>query len=343
MGGEGGKCYGNNTCDIGLQCLSDLCVEDEDCVPDCGSRECGLDPVCGRQSCGTCDDGFSCQDGECVEGACMPDCGTAECGLDPVCGTQDCGTCDDGFLCQSGKCVENVVSVEMVLIAAGSFWMGCNQDVDQNCDFDEYPYHEVTLSGYHMDKTEVTQSEYKKCVDAGKCGKPGCDWRPAVTPNRPVVCVSWQFASDYCAWAGKRLPTEAEWEKAARGTDGRKYPWGNEDGTCDYAVMDDGGQGCGTDGTWNVCGKSPAGDSPYGLCDMSGNVWEWVSDWYDENYYFNSPSSNPTGPVSGSARVERGGGGGDHGGGNLRATTRFGVGPSDGNLAFLGFRCARSQ
>jgi len=230
----------------------------------------------------------------------------------------------------------------MVLIPSGSFWMGCNSAVDGDCRLNEKPYHEVTLSGYYIEKTEVTQGEYKKCVDAGECGTPSCNWDPTGTPNRPVACVSWQSATDYCTWAGKRLPTEAEWEKAARGTDGRKYPWGNQAATCEYAVMNDGANGCGTGGTWDVCSKSPKGDSPYGLCDMSGNVWEWVSDWYGEGYYSNSPISNPTGPVSGDfGRVSRGGGF-VYGGVLLRASTRFHYYPSD-YFTDLGFRCVIAQ
>jgi len=225
----------------------------------------------------------------------------------------------------------------MKLVASGSFWMGCNEAVDTLCESNESPYHEVTLSGYYMDRTEVTQGEYKKCVDAGECDTPSCDWDPTGTPNRPVVCVTWSQAGEYCVWAGKRLPTEAEWEKAARGTDGRKYPWGNETATCDYAVM----YGCPGD-AMDVCSKSPSGDSPYGLCDMAGNVWEWVSDWYDSGYYANSPASNPTGPVSGSDRVVRGGSFVNLGGVFLRASDRFAVYPSAGH-DYLGFRCVRPQ
>ena len=229
----------------------------------------------------------------------------------------------------------------MKLVASGSFWMGCNSAVDSNCDSNESPYHEVTLSGYYMDKTEVTVDAYGECVTAGSCTAPStggsCNWGVSGRDNHPVNCVNWTQAGAYCAWAGKRLPTEAEWEKAARGTDGRKYPWGNETATCEYAVM----YGCPGD-TLDVCSNSPAGDSPYGLCDMAGNVWEWVSDWYGSGYYTNSPASNPTGPVSGSYRVVRGGSF-DYGGDDaLRASNRSGDLPSY-DYVFLGFRCARPQ
>ncbi len=272
------------------------------------------------------------------------------------------GTCNAGLVCMSNLCVKNavpavenvvsgvknVVSRGMALIPAGSFWMGCNSAVDNDCDSDEdeSPYHEVTLSGYYIDKTEVTVDDYADCVTAGACTVPStyssyCNWGVSGKTDHPVNCVNWTQAGEYCTWAGKRLPTEAEWEKAARGTDGRKYPYGNETVTCDYAVMHEGSDGCGKGGTIDVCSKSPAGDSPYGLCDMAGNVWEWVSDWYDSGYYTNSPASNPTGPVSGSTRVIRGGSFAtfDHA---LRASHRNYDHPSV-DVAYLGFRCARPQ
>ena len=292
---------------------------------------------------------------ECLNGCessacknCIPKCGTSECGMDPVCGTQNCGNCTGTDVCVAGECVWQVGDYTVscsggeCLVPAGSFWMGCNSAVDSNCYSDESPYHEVTLSGYYMDKTEVTVDAYGECVTAGSCTAPStggsCNWGVSGRGGHPVNCVNWTQAREYCAWVGKRLPTEAEWEKAARGTDGRKYPWGNETATCEYAVMYEGGNGCGTGSTWDVCGKSPSGDSPYGLCDMSGNVWEWVSDWYDSDYYTNSPSSNPTNTVSGSTRVRRGGG--FYGNDGLRASNRSGYDPS-GDYYPLGFRCAR--
>jgi len=314
VGAEGNACYPDETCNQGLVCLSDLCVNPEtECVPDCDGLNCGSDPVCG-QSCGICDHGHSCRDGDCVKDVVWE---------------------PDGYVvrCSSGMCE----------IPGGSFWMGCNSDVDTECESDEMPYHEVTLGRYYMDKTEVTVDQYAGCVTDGSCTPPHtggfCNWGVSGKGSNPVNCVNWIQAGEFCAWAGKRLPTEAEWEKAARGTDGRKFPWGNDVATCQYAVMYSGKGGCGTGGTWNVCSKT-AGNSPYGLCDMAGNVYEWVSDWYDSKYYVSSPSSSPTGPVNGLDRVNRGASFQCF---NIRVSSRFYNDPeySGVNHWFTGFRCAK--
>ena len=194
----------------------------------------------------------------------------------------------------------------MAGISSSSFMMGCNQDVDTECLNYESPYHQVKLDTFKIDIYEVTQQKYAECLDAGSCGAPGCDWEPGSRAQQPVVCVTYQQAQDYCRWAGKRLCTEAEWERAARGTDGRKFPWGNQDPGCDLAVMDDGGAGCGTLGVFEV-GSKPGGRSPCGAHDMSGNVLEWTADWFLVDYYQQSPEENPQGPTSGTFRVMRGG------------------------------------
>ncbi len=226
--------------------------------------------------------------------------------------------CDDGDpdtdaeICIAGVCLDN----SLIEIPAGTFWMGCNEEVELCVggwkEF-ELPYHEVFLDTYGIDRTEVTQVEYNACVLEGPCPVlMDLCFDPAVDPKLPVTCLNWSEAYLYCMWAGKRLCTEAEWEKAARGADGRIYPWGNDSPTCDLAVFNEpnGGEedwGCGLGGEWEV-GSKPLGASPYGALDMAGNVWEWVADWHDGNYYEYSPDSNPPGPEEGTDKVGRGGG-----------------------------------
>jgi len=170
----------------------------------------------------------------------------------------------------------------MVHVPAGEFYYGCNESVDTECDDDEKPGKRITLAAFHIDKTEVTVSAYEACKRAGACTVPksggSCNWGKSDRERHPINCVDWNQAKAYCAWAGNRLPTEQEWEKAARGTDGRKYPWGNERASCARAVMDDGGgNGCGRGNTTWPVGSKPSGVSPYGALDMVGNVWEWTS------------------------------------------------------------------
>jgi formylglycine-generating enzyme required for sulfatase activity len=197
-------------------------------------------------------------------------------------------------------------SGRMVKVPAGEFAMGTSTG-----EGDEQPERKVDLDAFQIDQYEVTVAQYQACVEAGGCAAPkrgkGCN--AGQTEDRsghPVNCVNWEQARQYCAWAGKRLPTEAEWEKAARGTDGRQYPWGGAPADCGHAVMDDDGPGCGQGRTWPV-GSKTAGTSPYGAQDMAGNVWEWVADWYDEGYYAAGPDRNPPGPAAGTKRVLRGG------------------------------------
>lgn len=274
--------------------------------------------------------------------ACVPECGALECGPDPVCGVE-CGPCSQGYACSDERLCVGFPG--MAFVAAGPFWMGCNEAVEDDCSFTEKPYHQVTLKSFFIDRTEVTVAAYDACVQASACDTPTiesewCHYGKEGVAALPMNCVRWAEAADYCDWAGKRLPTEAEWEKAARGDDGRKHPWGNEAATCDHAVMNYQDQsGCGTDAPWEVCSRSPTGDSPYGLCDMVGNVWEWVADWYDEDYYAASPATDPQGPDSGTYRVARGG---SYLGpvSYMRASRRLNEWPaarSDG----LGFRCVK--
>lgn len=232
----------------------------------------------------------------------------------------------------------------MVDVPAGEFWMGCNEAIDNDCSKDEKPYHAVTLLAYKIGKYEVTVGEYQQCVTNGACNNgdyahyytntdySGCNYGVESKRNHPMQCVTWYGAKAYCEWIGGRLPTETEWEKAARGTDGRKYPWGNTEPTSDKAVYS-------VSNTMDV-GSKPAGVSPYGAYDMAGNVWEWVNDWYAPDYYASSPTNNPAGPETGDDRVLRGGSwfwAYDY---YLRTSHRYYDHPGfwDGNC---GFRCAK--
>ncbi len=223
---------------------------------------------------------------------------------------------------------------KMVLIPAGEFSMGDHHDVGYTY---EKPVHTVYLDAFYMDVYEVTNALYKKFMDATGHKAPGY-WNDSKynAPDQPVVGVSWEDAKAYADWAGKRLPTEAEWEKAARGgLSGKKFPWGGDapDGTqCNFADknVDDGY------GYAAPVGSYPPND--YGLYDMAGNVWEWCSDWYDSNYYTSSPKRNPTGPSSRSWRFLRGGSWA-HNVYYLRCANRSGFNPSLTDYS-LGFRCS---
>lgn len=244
----------------------------------------------------------------------------------------------------------------MVRVPAGPFWMGCNPDLEPRCEADEKPGHKVFVDAYDIDKTEVTVARYRACVDAGACTHHWDDgrcyvfegsgpWRKGRLPDsfrgpeQPAVCVDWDEADRYCRWAGKRLPTEAEWEKAARGTDGRPYPWGDQAADCQRAVIHENGNGCGRNATWPVCSR-PRGNSPYGLCDAAGNAWEWVADWYRPGQYAEGERVNPEGPDSGKYKVLRGGSW-HFNARSHRAATRTWNHPHARGCN-NGFRCARS-
>lgn len=268
----------------------------------------------------------------------------------------------------------------MVEIPAGEFMRGCNEAVDDECALDaELPYRSIYISAFKIDKYEVTTAQFAECVKAGACieyegegldrimyylsGKnaPGCNLDSPGRENYPMNCVSWLGAKTYCEWIEKRLPTEAEWEKAARGTDGRKYPWGNEPYVCcDYVNEFDSGyisedktviaEGCGLDDSIPV-GNKPKGVSPYGLQDMIGNVEEWVNDRYDAYYYQSSPTEDPPGPEIGNPIPSEGyrdyriirGGSWKEVTLDLRVSARsLSYLPEDYIIDMVGFRCAES-
>ncbi|MCP4537076.1 MAG: formylglycine-generating enzyme family protein [Chloroflexi bacterium] len=199
------------------------------------------------------------------------------------------------------------ISVQ-VFVPAGPFSMGCAYDLSyEHCDVDARPVHTVYLDSFYIDRTEVTNAQYQACEEAGACLPPLDDrsetrsnyYKNPQFDNYPVIYVDSHRARAFCQWAGKRLPTEAEWEKAARGTDLRLFPWGNDEPSCDRANYR-----WGIDREYNCVGDTvavgsyPENVSPYGALDMAGNVCEWTSDIYASRYYHNSPYHNPQGAGS---------------------------------------------
>ncbi|GKS56578.1 hypothetical protein YTPLAS18_01050 [Nitrospira sp.] len=195
----------------------------------------------------------------------------------------------------------------MVTIPAGTFKMGTVEGKGRD---DERPQHEVYLDAFAIDQVEVTNERYMAFVRVSGHRNPVNPYGTGLLLSAegierlPVVQVTWYDAKAYCAWAKKRLPTEAEWEKAARGTDGRRFPWGEAAPSPTEAVFDVEWNG---EETMRPVGTLPAGDSPYGVKDMSGNAREWVEDWYDPEYYAKAPDRNPKGPSKGVVRSIRGG------------------------------------
>ena len=242
---------------------------------------------------------------------------------------------------------------EMIRIAAGEFEMGCDEELE-TCWANEKPLHRVYLDAYEIDRYEVTNARYQACVLDDVCTEPGSLLSPNGVPyfgedafdNYPVINVTWEQAKTFCEWEDSRLPTEAEWERAARGdADTRIFPWGDDEPTCERAngAFDD---NCALYDIAEV-GSHPTGASPDGLMDMSGNVLEWVNDWYDADYYqsmpADEPANNPTGPSTGDAHVLRGGSWSSPRQ-RLRVAYRYGGGDgaTASELHQIGFRCARS-
>jgi len=254
--------------------------------------------------------------------------------------TNHCGEC--ARACASGQtCVTGVCTtpppcpVRMRLIPAGMFDMGSTTVMD------EQPIHGVRLSAFCLDETEVTVAAFRACVTAGACVTPGmspmCNWMVAGRDDHPINCVAWQEALTYCQWRGATLPTEARWEYAARFTSGRTYPWGNDT---------PGSQLCWSGGGENrsstcAVGTFPLGNTPFGISDLAGGVWEWVADW--SGPYTGSTGSyvlDPTGPTSGSVRVIRGGSWNNTAPGDVRGANRFVLAPLLRDV-HVGLRCAR--
>jgi len=248
----------------------------------------------------------------------------------------------------------------LVCVPAGEFLMGAASDDALERD-NEKPQHQVYLDAYWIDRTEITNAEFSRCMAAGACQPKIYDtvattYIPyAVHPDYqdyPALLEEFDAAAAYCMWAGRRLPTEAEWEKAARGTDGRRYPWGNEI-DCAHASYYDctmnakqpneplNGPRCGYSYFCQTVQVDShlVGASPYGALNMAGNVWEWVADWYSPDYYAVSPANNPSGPATGKYNVLRGGGSKSFEP-DLRVTARASGSPSHFFDSQIGFRCA---
>lgn len=253
---------------------------------------------------------------------------------------------------KSARAAAGKAGIQWVRIPGGTFTMG---STDSDLKWSK-PAHQVSVKSFQLAKTLVTNKQYKACVTAGACAaahvSDGKCYISGVSPfsedslpysfqgdDQPVVCVDWNQAQDFSQWVGGRLPSEAEWEYAARslGKD-YEYPWGNEAATCERAVIFEGGRGCGREATWPVCSK-PAGNTAQGLCDMAGNAWQWTQDWYRESYDGAPTDGRAWESPAGSGRVLRGGSWFEDAG-EARSAYRGRVDPGDPGY-HIGFRPLR--
>jgi sulfatase modifying factor 1 len=236
----------------------------------------------------------------------------------------------------------------VVQVPAGKFLRGSNAE-----DLDERPQHQLYLDAFEIDKYEVTNVQYHRFLELSRRNAPQLwpgryvhlapernpNWHDGIYPpgeaTYPAAGITWQNAADYCAWVGKRLPSEAEWEKAARATDGRTYPWGDAWDASNANTSETGLR------YPQPVGSYPSGASPYGALDMAGNVWEWVADLYDREYYSHAPERNPQGPPSGTGERILRGGAWDSSPAQARASYRNATHFFGPNFR-VGFRCARS-
>ena len=233
---------------------------------------------------------------------------------------------------------------DWVFLDGGTFEMGRDDSLP-----DQLPAHAVTVPDVEIWRTEVTVEQYLACVDDGGCTastdeQENCNWGETGREDHPANSLTWSQAGEFCAWLGGRLPTEAEWEYAARGMgQAVDYPWGDTAASCDLAVMDDsdtGGTGCGKAGTDEACSRSPDGDTPQGLCDMAGNVFEWVEDAYHDSYV-GAPTDGSAWVTGGDVtRVNRGGACGNDA--EKISVTFRGYSDPETDVTGAGFRCART-
>ncbi len=358
---KAGKCTSKTiVCSDGNSCTTDACQPKKGCVfthhdkgcedgTDCTHGDFCKAGVCKAGTVKGCDDGLACT---------LDGCDAKQgCTHTPAKEGSKCGSIG---ACTAGACIMTDSKGTWGLVPAGTFFMGCNANLDKNCGLAEQPQHEVSISkAFWLGVHEVTVEQYAKCNAKGctdasasfpfNTGVPGRD-------KHPVNGIVWEQADAYCTWVGGWLPTEAQWELAARGRcdqnvgpggcskNMRTYPWGEAKATCTYAVIDDGVTqgsgapltgGCGDMHTRAV-GSRPKGRSPYGMHDMAGNVWEWVADWGGS--YTKAKATDPTGPANGFDRLLRGGGfllGADE----VRSAYRLGAQPGKGDFTY-GFRCA---